>query len=112
MPCLRQTSAIFIPASCSRRTLMICSSVNRLRFIRPSPPQGRGLYSNLEEFSGLRSPELQMILYSSFGHTDKAPRYRVCIPSTHYVSPFVHEMLGRMIEHRLVQMGYGDEGSP
>ena len=57
-------------------------------------------------------PELQMILYSSFGHTDKEPRYRVCIPSTHYVSPFVHEMLGRMIEQRLVQMGYGDEGSP
>jgi hypothetical protein len=24
------------PASCSRRTAMICSSVNRLRFIRPS----------------------------------------------------------------------------
>ena len=52
-------------------------------------------------------PELQMILYSSFGHTDKEPRYRVCIPSTHYVSPFVHEMLGRMIEQRLTQMGYG-----
>ena len=57
-------------------------------------------------------PELQMILYSSFGHTDKEPRYRICIPSTHYVSPFVHEMLGRMIEQRLVQMGYGDQGSP
>src|SRR3954470_6553486 len=24
-------------------------------------------------------PELQMILYSSFGHTDKEPRYRICI---------------------------------
>jgi hypothetical protein len=57
-------------------------------------------------------PELQMILYSSFGHTDKEPRFRICIPSTHYVSPFVHEMLGRMIEHRLVQMGYGDQRSP
>ena len=57
-------------------------------------------------------PELQMILYSSFGHTDEKPRYRVGIPSTHYVSPFVHEMLGRMIEQRLIQMGYGDQGSP
>jgi hypothetical protein len=57
-------------------------------------------------------PQLQMILYSSFDHTDKKPRYRICIPSTHYVSPFVHEMLGRMIEQRLVQMGYGDQGSP
>ena len=53
-----------------------------------------------------------MILYSSFGHTDKEPRYRVCIPSTHYVSPFVHEMLGRMIEQRLARMGYGGQGSP
>jgi hypothetical protein len=57
-------------------------------------------------------PELQMVLYSSFGHTDKEPRFRIAIPSTHYVSPFVHEMLGRMIEQRLVQMGYGDAGSP
>ena len=57
-------------------------------------------------------PELQMVVYSSFGHTDGEPRYRVCIPSTHYVSPFVHEMLGRMIEQRLVRMGYGDQGSP
>ena len=57
-------------------------------------------------------PELQMILYSSFGHTGEKPRYRVGIPSTHYVSPFVHEMLGRMIEQRLIQMGYGDQGSP
>jgi len=50
-----------------------------------------------DEWPGLL-PELQMILYSSFGHTDKAPRFRICIPRTHYVSPFVHEMLGKMIE--------------
>src|SRR6478609_3526736 len=37
MPCLRHNSDTFIPASCSRSTPMICSSVNRLRFIRPSP---------------------------------------------------------------------------
>jgi hypothetical protein len=57
-------------------------------------------------------PELQMTIYSSFNHTDREPRYRVCIPCTHYVSPFVHEMLGRIIEGRLVQMGYGDQQSP
>src|SRR5207248_823996 len=32
-PCLRQTSAVFAPASCSRRIAMICSSVKRLGFI-------------------------------------------------------------------------------
>jgi hypothetical protein len=53
-----------------------------------------------------------MVLHSSFGHTTEEPRYRVCIPSTHYVSPFVHEMLGRMIEQCLVGMGYGDQQSP
>ena len=37
---------------------MICSSPNRLRFIRPSPPQGHGLYLSLEEFSGLTSAEV------------------------------------------------------
>src|SRR5579883_696793 len=40
MPCLRQTSAVDAPASCSRRTPMICSSVNRERFIvRPLSPR-------------------------------------------------------------------------
>src|SRR3954452_22441127 len=33
MPCLRARSAVFAPASCSRRTAMICSSVNLIRFI-------------------------------------------------------------------------------
>src|SRR5215468_3828113 len=37
IPCLRARSAVFAPASCSRRTAMICSSVNLPRFIvRPS----------------------------------------------------------------------------
>jgi hypothetical protein len=34
-PCLCARSAVFAPASCSK-TPMICSSVNRTRFIRPS----------------------------------------------------------------------------
>src|SRR6187200_3446465 len=33
MPCLRHTSAVGLPTSCSRRIAMICSSLNRLRFI-------------------------------------------------------------------------------
>jgi hypothetical protein len=35
-PCFRAKSAVFAPASCSRRTPMICSSVNLDRFIGPS----------------------------------------------------------------------------
>src|SRR5947208_15454373 len=43
MPCLRHTSAVFAPASCSCRTAMICSSLNRLRFIVRPPSGGRTL---------------------------------------------------------------------
>src|SRR6516225_2878500 len=39
MPCLRYTSTVFVPASCSRRIAIICSSLNRLRFI-VRPPLG------------------------------------------------------------------------
>ena len=53
-PCLRHTSAVAVPASCSRKMPMICSSLNRLRFIMRLL-SGDGLYSILEEFSGLRS---------------------------------------------------------
>src|SRR6478735_1704885 len=40
IPCLRARSAAFAPASCSRRTAMICSSVNLLLFISPSFKRG------------------------------------------------------------------------
>src|ERR1700689_5794308 len=33
MPCLRARSPVFAPASCSRKTAIICSSVNLIRFI-------------------------------------------------------------------------------
>src|SRR6185312_13808502 len=53
MPCLRQTSAVFAPASCSFSIPMICSSVNREgRMVRLLVD---GLYPNLEEVQGLRS---------------------------------------------------------
>src|ERR1700733_14974817 len=54
MPCLRHTSAVAVPASCSLRTAMICSSLNRLPLIS-DPPSVAGLYSNLEVIQGLRS---------------------------------------------------------
>src|SRR5207302_9408414 len=43
IPYFRQRSAAFAPASFSRNTAMICSSVNLLRFIGPSFSQGRTL---------------------------------------------------------------------
>src|SRR6185312_7559373 len=36
-PYLRGRSPVFAPASCSRRTAIICSSENLFRFIRPLP---------------------------------------------------------------------------
>jgi len=36
IPYFRQSSAAFAPASCSRNTATICSTVNLLRFIGPS----------------------------------------------------------------------------
>src|SRR5262245_19726682 len=54
MPCLRQTSSVLAPASCSRRIAMICSSLNLERFIVRLPYLD-GLYFKLEEFQGLRS---------------------------------------------------------
>ena len=41
IPYLRARLPAFAPASCSRRTVMICSSVNRFRFISPSFNRGR-----------------------------------------------------------------------
>src|SRR3546814_10826719 len=40
MPCLRQTSAVFIPPSCSRSTPLICSSPHLalLTSVSPRPP--------------------------------------------------------------------------
>jgi hypothetical protein len=57
-PDLRHTSAVFAPASCSRSTAMICSSVDLVRFI-VRPLSAAGLYLNLEEFYGLRSSAMR-----------------------------------------------------
>ena len=38
-------------------------------------------------------PELQMVLYSSFNHTWESPRYRICIPTTHFVTPQINEVI-------------------
>ena len=57
---------------------IICSSVNRERFIRPSPSID-GLYQNLEEIQGLRSDVLnayEELLTEKNGRTTKASRTR------------------------------------
>src|ERR1051325_4263061 len=54
MPYLRHTSPADSPAACSFRTLMICSSVNLLLRICPSP-NGNGLYPKAGAFKGSRS---------------------------------------------------------
>src|SRR5829696_8154945 len=52
MPCRRQTSAVFPPASCSRNTAMICSSVNLDRFIVRSFQKARTLASDGGNYGG------------------------------------------------------------
>jgi hypothetical protein len=51
MPWRRHTSAVFSPASASRKLPIICASLNRLPFIGPSP-LGDELYANSRGFSG------------------------------------------------------------
>jgi hypothetical protein len=52
-PVLRHRSAVFAPASWSRKIPMICSSVNRIGFMS-IPLRGDGRYPFLEEMAGLR----------------------------------------------------------
>src|SRR5271156_6731009 len=54
MPWRRQTSSVLAPASCSRSTPMICSSLKRLPFIARLLFSGDGLYLISAEFSGCR----------------------------------------------------------
>src|ERR1700728_4124099 len=51
IPCRRHISAVFSPASASRKIPMICSSLYRPAFICPSP-SGDELYVNSWDFSG------------------------------------------------------------
>ena len=63
-----------------------------------------------EEFPAI-FPDLQMIIYSSFNHTDGKPRYRICIPTTHFVTPQINEVICWTIADKLSTLGYGDKGS-
>jgi hypothetical protein len=52
----RHTSAVLAPASCSRNTPIICSSLKRLAFIRPSP-LGEGPYLKITGVFGEQARE-------------------------------------------------------
>src|SRR5262245_20834684 len=60
MPYFLQMSAVGIPASCSLKMPMICSSLNRELFIIRLL-RGDGLYHNLVGIMGLRSPRLALL---------------------------------------------------
>jgi hypothetical protein len=56
----------------------------------------------------LRSfPELEMVIFSSFSHTPAAPRYRICMPTTHYMPPYVNEAICHMIARNLSDRRHG-----
>ena len=63
-----------------------------------------------EEFPAI-FPDLQMLIYSSFNHTKDNPRYRICIPTTHFVTPQINEVICWTLAHKLSKLGYGDKGS-
>jgi hypothetical protein len=63
-----------------------------------------------EEFASVFS-DTEVLVYSSYSHTPTKPRYRICIPTTQYMPPYVSEAICNMIAYRLTQMGYGDADS-
>ena len=73
-PCLRQTSAVFAPASCSRSTAMICSSVNLVRFIVCPPSGGR----TLPKSGGVSGAQ---VIGHRAGRAAQQPDLRRCVES-------------------------------
>lgn len=63
-----------------------------------------------DDFSAL-FPELEFVTYSSWSHTPDAPRYRIAIPSTHYVPASIHALILLTFLHRIEATGWGDKES-
>lgn len=53
-------------------------------------------------------PDLEFLVYSSWSHSPRAPRYRIGIPSTQHIPPEVHAMILHTIVDRLEAAGWGD----
>src|SRR5215831_9183727 len=89
MPYFLQMSAVGIPASCSLKMPMICSSLNRELFIIRLL-RGDGLYQNLVGIMGLRSPLIVLVLRTGLPscrrsrcNTARHHRSRLCKGSAH-----------------------------
>ena len=60
-----------------------------------------------DDFANL-FPEMEFVAYSSWSHTPTAPRYRIAIPSTHYVPAAIHTLILQTIRRRIEAAGWGN----
>src|ERR1700732_5479591 len=77
MPCRRHTSGVFAPASASRKIPIICSSLNRLPFICPSPFSD-GLYLQTVGREGGTPPALPVTAQNSSISRIREPDSDLC----------------------------------
>ena len=61
-----------------------------------------------DDFANL-FPEMEFATYSSWSHTPTAPRYRIAIPSTHYVPAAIHTLILQTIRRRIEAAGWGNK---
>ena len=61
-----------------------------------------------DDFANL-FPEMEFAAYSSWSHTPTAPRYRIAIPSTHYVPAAIHTLILQTIRRRIEAAGWGNK---
>jgi hypothetical protein len=56
-------------------------------------------------------PHIEMIVYSSFNHTEESPRYRVVFLTEGLVSPSTYKFMWRQIVQKIENSGYLDNNS-
>ena len=61
-----------------------------------------------DDFANL-FPEMEFAAYSSWSHTPTAPRYRIAIPSTHYVPAAIHTLILQTIRRHIEAAGWGNK---
>ena len=60
-----------------------------------------------DDFASL-FPKIEFAAYSSWSHAPTAPRYRIAIPSTHYVPAAIHTLILQTIRRRIEAAGWGN----